>query len=84
MDFLTRVLLPFLAPLWQPIAAVLGGLLAGVFLYFKGRSDQNKKAEIKTLKEINNAHKTRDAVDDAVAGASTAERDRLLNKWSRD
>lgn len=69
--------------LWKLIAGVVGGGLALLGLYLRGRSDAKKDGTIAAQKEIINAHETRDKVDDAVAAADDTERQRLRDKWRR-
>jgi uncharacterized protein (UPF0333 family) len=79
LDFLLNLL----SPIWQPILATLGVVVAGVVAYFGGKAAQKKDDVIATQKETIHAHETRAKVDAAVAAASPDERERLRNKWRR-
>lgn len=84
MDFLLNLVGGVLAQFWQPIAAGVGLLLAGLFAYLKGKRDQAQKGKIVAQKETIDAHDERDEIDDAIAGATPDERKRLRNKWTRN
>ena len=62
---MTAFLAGLLAEFWKPLAVALGGLLAGLGIYAKGRSDANHKAK---LEDITNANEIRR--DGAAARAS--------------
>lgn len=84
MDFLANLVGGFLSQFWQPIAAGVGLLLAGFFAYMKGKKDQAQKGKIAVQKETIDAHDERDEIDDAIAGATPAERKRMRDKWTRN
>ena len=78
LDFLLNVLKPF----WGPIVGGIGLVLALVGAYFKGRSEQATKGKLAAQKETIDAHETRAKVDQSVAAATPAERERLRSKWT--
>lgn len=72
-----------LSPIWGWIIAAVGGLIVVGAAYLRGRSSANKDAVIRTQKEIINAENERRDVDDRLASADDAERERLRAKWRR-
>lgn len=78
LDFL----LDIAKPLWAPILAGLGLVVAVFGAYLKGRSEQATKGKIAAQKETINADKTRVETDQSIASATPTERERLRGKWT--
>jgi hypothetical protein len=67
------------AEFWKPLAALLGGLLAGAGIWFKARSDAKTKAKLEDITNANDIRK------DGAAARAGVNPDRLQDDgWRRD
>jgi hypothetical protein len=76
---MSGVIAGLLAEFWKPLAAIVGGLLVGLGVYAKGRSDATSKAK---LEDITNANDIRKDGAAARAGADTGKLSD--DGWRRD
>lgn len=78
------VIMGLLAPWWQQIVGVLG-ILAGVgTVYFKGKSDANRKAKINDLDTANTIRKASAEARASVAADTAAGKLHQSDGWKRD
>lgn len=65
------------------IAGIAGIIVAVAAIYFRGKSDQSKDAQIKTKQEVINAYKEHTKIATTINGASSADVDSMLTPWTR-
>jgi hypothetical protein len=80
-----EILLTILKPIWRPLAAIGGILLAVLTIFLNGRSAGIKKVEDERKDELLDTYKEiRDAEKDLADKPTESAADRLRDKWCRD